>query len=235
MFLNDHVEAKGNSDLNILESIKSQLSKNGIFLNEKQGEVKAISDPSQTALSQKRAGFSLYNNTDYGFQILYPQDWTAIEGDIKPGDYRTDIVSFEPFGEKGKHFTERKPCGEVCLLIQSNFQEPQRITLDEFSDDVYGGLKNEKAFKLLDFKKGPEMKLGDKRAFEIVFETKQGNRNYLEKYIGIPYPDPSQQEAKTFLVVQSKTRDKFSGEMLPLLQTMIDSFRFTKNNTQESK
>jgi hypothetical protein len=35
-------------------------------------------------LQQKGAGLLLYNNTNYGFQLLYPQDWNVIEGDSKP-------------------------------------------------------------------------------------------------------------------------------------------------------
>ena len=37
----------------------------------------------QTAFSQVRDGFQLYNNTEYGFQILYPQDWNVVEGDAE--------------------------------------------------------------------------------------------------------------------------------------------------------
>jgi hypothetical protein len=201
-----------------------------IFLNN-QVVVKGSSDPGQTAFSQKRPGFSLYNNTDYGFEILYAQDWTAVEGDNKPGDYQTDIVVFEPLGEKGKHYSGKFTCGEVCLAIYTDYTEPEKVTLDQYSDDVYTDLKGQKAFNLLDFNKGPQTKIGDRKAFEMVYDSKQGNRKYLGKFIGTPYPDPTQEESKTFLVLNSKTRDKYSDEMLPLLQTMVDSFRFTKNNT----
>jgi hypothetical protein len=74
-----------------------------------QVEVKASSDFIQGP--QKREGFLLYNNTDYGFQLLYPQDWNIIESDTTPGDFVTDIVMFEPSGEMGKHFTKKYPCG----------------------------------------------------------------------------------------------------------------------------
>ena len=74
--------------------------------------------------------------------------------------------------------------------------------------------------------------MGDKKAFERLDEVKQGNREYLEKFIVTVNPDPDVYESKTFLDVQFKTRDKYSDEMLPLAQTMIDSFRFTGNNTK---
>jgi hypothetical protein len=83
-----------------------------IFLNN-QAEVRGSSDFIQGP--QKREGFLLYNNTDYGFQLLYPQNWNVIEGDIKPGDYVTDIVTFEPFGEMGKHYSKKFDLGEVRL------------------------------------------------------------------------------------------------------------------------
>jgi len=71
-----------------------------VFLNNNQVGIYGASDPGQSAFSQKRQGFLLYNNTDYGFQLLYPQNWSVIEGDSKPGDYLTNIVFFEPLGEK---------------------------------------------------------------------------------------------------------------------------------------
>jgi hypothetical protein len=201
-----------------------------IFLNN-QVEVKGSSDPGQSAFLQKRAGFSLYNNTEYGFQILYPQDWNVIEGDSEPGDYVTDIVFFEPLGEKGKHFSKNHACGEVCLVISADNSAFGGLTLQQYSDSVYNNLKAGKGqSKSLDF--NSNSKLGDKKAFEMLDQVKQGNREYIIKFIGTPYPDPDANESKTFLNIQFKTRDKYSDEMLPLGKTMIDSFRFTKNSTQ---
>lgn len=77
-----------------------------ILMNSSIIQLSASSDPPQNAFSQKRERFSLYNNTQYGFQVLYPQGWTFVEGDTKPGDYLTNIVTFEPLGEKGKHFSK---------------------------------------------------------------------------------------------------------------------------------
>jgi hypothetical protein len=202
-----------------------------IFLNN-QVEVKGSSDPGQSAFSQKREGFLLYNNTDYGFQLLYPQNWSVIEGDSKPGDYITDIVFFEPLGEKGKHYTKKFACGEVCLGIIIDDLSVQESNLQKYSDDVYNTIKAEKGpFKLLDYNSEKEFKLGGKKAFEMDVEHKQGNREYIQKYIGTTYPDPDEFESKSFLALQFKTRDKYSDQMLPLGQTMINSFRFTKNNT----
>jgi hypothetical protein len=131
--------------------------------------VRATSDLGQSAFLQKRDGFLIYNNTDYGFQLLYPQDWTFIEGDTEPRDYLTDIVIFEPLDEKGKHYTEKRLCREVCLAISIQNSLVGDSTLQLFSDDVYNSLKAE-----------------------------------------------------------FKTRDKYSDEMLPLVQTMLDSFKFTE-------
>jgi hypothetical protein len=201
-----------------------------IFLNN-QVEVKGSSDPSQTAFSQKRQGFSLYNNTDYGFQILFPNDWTAIEGDNKPGDYATNIVFFEPLGEKGKHYSKKYPCGEVCVGIVLYSSLAGDTTLQQFSDDNYNALKGTgRSFKLLEYKTEAESKLGDKKAFELAWEEKQGKRGYTQKQIGVPYPNLDAYESKTFLILQSKIRDKYSNEMFPLTKTMMDSFRFIGKN-----
>jgi hypothetical protein len=49
--------------------------------------------------------------------------------------------------------------------------------------------------------------LGGKKAFEMVYQDKQGKREYIQKVIGVPYPDPDAYESKTFLLLQFKTRD----------------------------
>jgi hypothetical protein len=166
-------------------------------------------------------------NTEYGFQVLYPQDWTYIEGDIEPGDYVTNIVMFEPLGEKGKHFSKKFPCGEVCVGISADNSAIGGLTLQQFADSTYNNLKSEKGpDKFLDY--NSNSKLGDKKAFELLYEKKQGNRDYLQRFIGSTYPDPDAIESKTFLVLQSKIRDKYSDEMLPLIQTMSDSFQFSE-------
>jgi hypothetical protein len=194
-------------------------------------EVKGSSDPGQSAFLQKREGFLLYNNTDYGFQMLYPKDWSVIEGDTEPGDYVTNIVMFEPLGEKGKHFSKKYPCGEVCIGVMTDNSAFGGLTLQQYSDSLYNNLKAEKGqSKSLEY--NTNSKLGGKKAFEMLDEVKQGNREYIEKMKGTAYPDPDAYESKTFLDIQFKTRDKYSDEMLPLANTMIDSFRFTKNSTQ---
>jgi hypothetical protein len=106
--------------------------------------------------------------------------------------------------------------------------------LQQFSDDNYNALKTDvgRSFKLLEYKTEAESKLGDKKAFELAYQEKQGKRGYTQKQIGVPYPDLDAYESKTFLLLQSKTRDKYSAEMLPLANTMIDSFRFIGNNTK---
>jgi len=194
-----------------------------IFLN--QVEIKGISDYSQSP--QRREGFLLYNNTDYGFQLLYPQDWNVIEGDTKPGDYVTDIVLFEPSGEMGKHFTKKAIGGEVALVISiDNSLENQGLNLQQYADNNYNAGKDSKGIKLFDYNSAS--KLGDRKAFEIKYQDKQGNREYLKRVFGTTYGENS------FLNLVFKSRDKYSNQMLPLANTILDSFRFTGNVTENS-
>jgi len=93
-------------------------------------------------------GFSLYNNTDYGFKVLYPQNWIAIEGDTKAGDYITDIIRFEPSDKLGKHFSKKYICGEICLVIWiNNDLEIQGLNLQQYSDNYYNLVKHTKGAK----------------------------------------------------------------------------------------
>jgi hypothetical protein len=195
-----------------------------IFLNN-QVEVKGSSEFTQTP--QKREGFLLYNNTDYGFQLLYPQGWNVIEGDTTPGDFFTDVVLIEPPGEMGKHFTKKFPIGEVGLLIGiDNQPENQGFNLDQYADASYNTAKDRKDVNLIDY--NPLSKLGDRNAFEIKYEKEEGkNREYLSRVLATTYGE------NNFLNLNFRSRDKYSDQMLPVGNTMIDSFKFTENNTQD--
>lgn len=177
---------------------------------------------------RKDQAFS-YNNSEYGFSVLYPQDWTFIEGDDKPGDYVTTIVIVEPLGEKGKHFSKKFVYGEVCVYIDITDSLGSNSTLQQFADDVYLNQEPQKSFELLEYETNGQSSLGNKREFELTFESEQGKRDYITKYVGALYPDPDSDASKSLLSFVSKTRDKYSEEMLPLLQVMTDSFRLTEN------
>jgi len=168
-----------------------------IFLNN-QVEIKGSSDPGQTAFSQSKGGFLLYNNTDFGFQLLYPRDWGIVEGDHKPGDFVTDIVTLEPLSEQGQHFTKIFVCGEVCLYILVDNSGLGGTSLQQFSDSTYNKFKKAKGFDLLDY--NSVSKLGNKKAFEIFFQLKQGNRDYTEKLIGTAFPPENADDSKSYLV-----------------------------------
>ncbi len=196
-----------------------------LFLNN-QVEVRGTMDFTQSP--QKRGGFLLYNNTDYGFQLLYPQDWNVIEGDTKAGGFLTDIVMFEPPGEMGKHFTNKFPVGEVGLIIAiDNTPENQGYNLQQYGDATYNTAKDRKDVKVIDY--NALSKLGDKKAFEIKYQKKEGkNREYLSRILASDY------EENNFLNILFRSRDKYSDQMLPIANTMLDSFRFTNNNTLAS-
>lgn len=169
-------------------------------------------------------GFSVYNNTDYGFKVLYPQNWLTVEGDTRAGDYITDIIRFEPSDEQGKHFSKKYPSGEVCFMMWiDNRLELQGLNLEQYSDNIYNQAKNDIGTKVIDFKQG--IKLGDKNAFELLFKQKQGNREYIQKQIATPYGD-------NFIYLIFKSRTKYSNEVLPLANTVINSFQFIGNNTK---
>ena len=116
------------------------------------------------------------------------------------------------------------------MTISTNNSMVGETTLEQYSDAAFNSLKAGRgSSKLLEYNSAS--KLGDKKAVQILAQVKQGNRGYIEKFIATPYPDPDEFESKSFLNLQFKSRDKFSDEMLPLGQTMIDSFRFIGNNT----
>jgi hypothetical protein len=48
----------------------------------------------QSAFTQKMEGFLLYNNTDYGFQLRYAQNWIVTEGFRRRGFFLILIFLF---------------------------------------------------------------------------------------------------------------------------------------------
>jgi hypothetical protein len=174
-------------------------------------------------------GFLLYNNSDYNFQVLYPQNWITTEGvSDDPGDFLTVVAVLEPLGEQGKHYTKNFLCGEVCLLVtKDNAPELKGYSIEQYADYYYNTVKeNYKGFKLLEYKTPSNYKVGDKKAFELLFQQKQGKREYVKKVIGLPYDENS------FLIFEFKSRDKYSDEIVPLTTTMVNSIRINQNNTQ---
>jgi hypothetical protein len=168
-----------------------------------------------------RAGFLQYNNTEYGFTILYPSDWTAIEGDSMAGDYITNIVLFEPLGNEGKHYSKKFYGGEVALVLSIDNQlDVKGLNFDQYGDILYNSLKDSKGVKITDY--NTDSNLGDKKAIEFVYKEKQGNRQYLKSQLDIPW-------GENFLKLEFKSRDKYSDQMLPIGNTMIQSLRFTNN------
>ena len=173
-------------------------------------------------------GLQLYNNSDYGFQVLYPQNWINRENaNDEPGNFVTSIVILEPLGDQGKHYTKKFACGEVCLFIRKdNRPELNGLSIDQYTDFTYNDLKGKNSFKLLELKKPPNYKVGDKKVFEMLFQEKQGKRKYIKKLIAIPYDENS------FLVFEFKSRDKYSDQIVPLMNSMVDSIKFNQTNTQ---
>jgi hypothetical protein len=105
-----------------------------------------------------------------------------------------------------------------------NTLENQGYNLQQYADASYNTAKDAKGIKLLDY--NSLAKLGDRKAFELKLEDKQGKREYLKRVLATTYGE------NNFLNLSFKSRDKYSDQMIPLGNTMIDSFRFTKNNTQ---
>lgn len=95
------------------------------------------------------------------------------------------------------------------------------MSLEQYSDNSYNNFKDTKGIKLIDFK--GDTKLGDKKAFEMLYKKKQGVREYTEKQIATTY-------GHNFISLVFKSRTKYSNDMLPLANTVINSFHFIGNN-----
>jgi hypothetical protein len=112
------------------------------------------------------------------------------------------------------------------IIAMDNLPENQGYNLQQYGDATYNTAKDRKDIKLIDY--NSLSKLGDKKAIEIKYEKKEGkNREYLSRILATNY------EENKFLNLLFRSRYKYSDQMLPIVNTMLDSFRFTKNSTQD--
>jgi hypothetical protein len=107
-------------------------------------------------------------------------------------------------------------CSGRELVKIDNLPANQGYNLQQYGDASYNTGKHTKGIKVFDY--NSLSKLGDKKAIEIKYEKKDGNRKYLSRVIATTYGE------NNFLNLFFKSRDKYSDQMLPLANTIIDFF-----------
>lgn len=169
--------------------------------------------------------FTKFESDEYEIEIEYPVNWQTF-GDIKAGDYNTDIAIFAPSEEVTfKKFNSiedyLKFDYRVAINLDYSYLLPKlnlNYLLDKDISDtkkVGSGFKN---FKL--FNSTTKSKLGDKDAYEFTYQLKK-NKEYF-KYLSIATIVNDNQ----VLWINFKAPAKYFDLFLPTFKHMIDSFKF---------
>ncbi|MGI9012480.1 MAG: hypothetical protein ACR2F1_15020 [Nitrososphaeraceae archaeon] len=187
-----------------------------LFINFKQvlAEEKlplSISIPSDTFLQ--------YENTDYDVKVLYPKDWDVIEGDREPGDFITNIVTFEPKGEAGLHRTDDFFCGDVCIWIGiDNSVIIDDISLETYLDEIINSFEiDRKKFEII-YYDTIKTELDGKKAYKLISEEKQKKKMYTKVESGVIY-------GKQVYIIEYKAMEDYYEQYLPIAEKMFESLK----------
>lgn len=99
--------------------------------DEEEGEAQ-----SEQLVSMQSIEWIKYNNSAYGVSLEYPSIWKPIEGDITPGDFVTNIVTFQaPFDEEPIIKGEKNERNQfISLMI---YHPPSYLETTQHNLDIY--------------------------------------------------------------------------------------------------
>lgn len=76
-------------------------------------------------------GFLTYQNSTFGFKMIYPAGWKAVEFDAEPNDTVTDVVTFfSPFESRADNFTE------YLIVASEKISGPSSLSAEKYADGV---------------------------------------------------------------------------------------------------
>jgi hypothetical protein len=181
--------------------------------------------PTIAVLGQEQEQFLTYQNLDYGIRIQYPTSWEVHEGDIEPGDYATDIVTFVPEGEGDSNtFESADEFGEDLdyrFYVGIDNYPLDSDNLDLYLDDIVNVYDEDlDSFKVIEY--NTQGTLGGQGAYQLVYQQENDNTEYKHLETGTIID-----KSKVYFI-NFKSKVKDYETFLPVVQKMIDSFQIMK-------
>ena len=135
----------------------------------------------QIAFSQEK--FIEFENNNYDIKIEYPQSWNIREGDIEPGDFKTEIVILEPQGEFGIHRNDDYNCGDVCIaLFIDNTPRESNLAIETHVDQTINSLKDDLDNFEVIYYDTTNTKVDDHQAYKLVYEEENKDKISNNQY-----------------------------------------------------
>lgn len=193
---------------------------------------------SQNSFSQIEipAQFSKFQSDEYGIEIEFPSNW-EIFGDVRAGDYVTNIAIFAPIEEiKFKEYDSWKDYHKfdyrVSVGLVYSYLLPKlnlNYLLDNIINELMAGGSIFKDLEIIE--STTKSKLGEKPAYEFTYQLK--NKGNYFKYLEIGTIINENQALR----LNFKAPAEYFDLYLPTFQHMIDSFKFGQfeNNSSNTE
>lgn len=171
----------------------------------------------QLAFSQEK--FIEFENKDYDIKIEYPQSWNIREGDIEPGDFKTEIAIFEPQGELGIQRTDDYNCGDVCItLFIDNTPRDSNLAIETFVDQTINSLKEDlNKFDVI-YYDTTNTKIDDRPAYKLIYEEENKDKEYMTIQRGVILDNQ-------IYIIEYKAIEEYYEQYLPITDKIIQSLK----------
>ena len=171
----------------------------------------------QLAFSQEK--FIEFENKDYDIKIEYPQSWNIREGDIEPGDFKTEIAIFEPQGELGIQRTDDYNCGDVCItLFIDNTPRDSNLAIETFVDQTINSLKEDlNKFDVI-YYDTTNTKIDDRPAYKLIYEEENKDKEYMTIQRGVILDNQ-------IYIIEYKANEEYYEQYLPITDKIIQSLK----------
>ena len=171
----------------------------------------------QIAFSQEK--FIEFENNNYDIKIEYPQSWNIREGDIEPGDFKTEIVILEPQREFGIHRSDDYNCGDVCIaLFIDNTPRESNLAIETYVDQTINSLKDDlDKFEVI-YYDTTNTKVDDHQAYKLVYEEENKDKKYITIQRGVIFDNQ-------VYIVEYKAMEEYYEQYLPIAEEIVESLK----------
>jgi serine/threonine-protein kinase len=171
----------------------------------------------QIAFSQVK--FIEFENKNYDIKIEYPQSWNIREGDIEPGDFKTEIAIFEPSLGSDLDSDNDNNCEEVCIALYiDNSPRQGNLFIETYVDQIINSLKDDlDKFEVI-YYDTTNTQIDDHKAYKLVYEEENNDKKYMTIQRGVIYDNQ-------VYIVEYKANEKYYEKYLPIAEEIIGSLK----------
>ena len=171
----------------------------------------------QNTFSQEK--FVEFENNNYEIKIEYPKSWNIRQGDIEPGDFKTEIAILEPRGELSIQSDSDYHCGDICIvLFIDNSAHEDNLAIETFVDQTINSLKDDlDNFEVISYDT-TNTKIDDHEAYKLIYEEENKDKNYITIQRGSILDNQ-------IYIIEYKAMEEYYEQYLPVAEKIIESLK----------